>query len=179
MMVPIIVLLIAFDSFWPRWIALALFVAASITDYFDGKIARAEGSITPLGQVMDPIADKLLVVSTLVMLIAVDSIAGHAIIAALIILVREIVIAGMREFLAGSKIKLPVSNLAKWKTAVQMVALGFLIVDQYGPWWSDWLVKHSIHYIGDLLLWIAAAFTAISGYSYLRRGLDYIQKLPS
>lgn len=179
MMVPLIVLLIAFDSFWPRWIALALFTAASITDYFDGKIARAEGSITPLGQVMDPIADKLLVVSTLVMLIAVDSIAGLAIAAALIILVREIVIAGLREFLAGSKITMPVTSLAKWKTGFQMVALGFLIVDQYGPWWSHWLPNHTIHYIGDGLLWLAAFVTAVSGYSYLRRGLGHIQKLSS
>jgi cardiolipin synthase len=176
-LVPIICSLIAFDSFWPRWIALALFVVASITDYFDGKIAREEGLITPFGKVMDPIADKLLVVSIIVVLLAVDSIAGPAVVAALIILLREILIAGLREFLAGSKVTMPVANLAKWKTGVQMVALGFLIVDQYAPWWSLWLPNHSIHYVGDILLWIAAVLTAWTGYGYLKRGLDHIQKL--
>jgi cardiolipin synthase (CMP-forming) len=146
-----------------------------ITDYLDGYLARAWGSISKLGQFLDPIADKIMVGAVLVMLISsrkenpVPEIAGLHIIAALIILLREIIVSGLREYLAALRVSVPVSALAKWKTTFQLVALGALILAgavPHMPW---------VHQVGIACLWAAAALTLITGYSYLRTGIRHME----
>src|ERR1700742_1462890 len=112
---------------WLRWVALAVFIAAGITDYLDGYYARIWDQHSALGRMLDPIADKLLVASCLLMLAAENSIHGWALWAAIVILCREILVSGLREYLAGLRVSVPVSTLAKWKTTAQLVAIGFLI----------------------------------------------------
>ena len=145
-----------------NWVALALFVSAAFTDFLDGHLARSRGEVSGLGRFLDPVADKLLVASALLMLVHVDGIAGWTILPALIILCREILVSGLREYLAELRVGLPVSKLAKWKTMVQMTAIGFLIVGQAG--WSAVPVTD----IGAGGLWLAAALTLYTGYDYLR-----------
>ncbi len=145
-----------------NWVALALFVSAAFTDFLDGHLARSRGEVSGLGRFLDPVADKLLVASALLMLVHVDGIAGWAILPALIILCREILVSGLREYLAELRVGLPVSKLAKWKTMVQMIAIGFLIVGEAG--WSAVPVTD----IGVGGLWLAAALTLLTGYDYLR-----------
>ncbi len=145
---------------------------AGVTDYFDGLLARSMGKISSLGRFLDPVADKLLVSALLIMLVWSRHIAGYVILPALVILCREIMVSGLREFLAGIKVGVPVSRLAKWKTAAQMVALGFLIVGPAGPEWGHPAVTTSL--IGETLLWIAAALTIVTGYDYLRAGLKHM-----
>jgi cardiolipin synthase len=151
-----------------NWVALGLFVAAGLTDYFDGFFARRRAQASDFGRFLDPIADKLLVATALLMLAGFGRIAGVALIAAAIILLREIVISGLREYLSGLKVTVPVSKLAKWKTMVQMVAIGFVIVGAAGP--KDFPTV----LIGEVLLWIAAALTVVTGYDYMRAGLRHI-----
>ena len=151
-----------------NWIALALFAAASVTDFFDGFIARRRAQYSDFGRFLDPLADKLLVATALLMLAAFDRLPGLAILPAVVILVREIVVSGLREFLAGIKIAVPVSRLAKWKTTVQMVALAFLIVGDAAP---DGVPAAPI---GQALLWLAALLTIVTGYDYLRAGIGHI-----
>ena len=155
-------------------ITFVLYCLVGITDYFDGYLARAWGSISRLGQFLDPIADKIMVVAVLIMLISsrkanpVPEIAGLHIIAALVILLREIIVSGLREFLASLQVSVPVSALAKWKTTLQLVALGALILGgaiPHLPW---------VHDVGLVGLWAAAALTLITGYSYLRTGLRHM-----
>ena len=155
-------------------ITFVLYCLVGITDYFDGYLARAWGSISKLGQFLDPIADKIMVGAVLMMLISsrkenpVPEIAGLHIIAALIILLREIIVSGLREYLAGLQVSVPVSALAKWKTTFQLVALGALILGGALPrmlW---------VHEVGLASLWAAAALTLITGYSYLRIGLRHM-----
>ncbi|MHA1537731.1 MAG: CDP-diacylglycerol--glycerol-3-phosphate 3-phosphatidyltransferase [Alphaproteobacteria bacterium] len=153
-----------------RWVALAIFAAAAVTDFLDGFLARRNRQATDFGRFLDPIADKLLVATALLMLAGFGRIAGFALIAAAIILLREIVVSGLREYLGGLKIVVPVSNLAKWKTAVQMVAISFLIVGDAGP------EALPVVLIGEVLLWLAALLTFITGYGYLRAGLPHIIK---
>jgi cardiolipin synthase len=149
-----------------NWVALALFVLASITDFLDGYLARTWKQVSELGRFLDPVADKLLVASTLLMLVAFDRIEGWTILAALVILCREILVSGLREFLASIQMIVPVSRLAKWKTAIQMTALGFLLVGNAGP------ESLPIMTIGEIGLWIAALFTIATGYTYLRAGMQ-------
>lgn len=155
-----------------RWVTLALFTLAGITDYFDGMLARSMGKISNLGRFLDPVADKLLVSALLIMLVWSEHIAGLVILPALVILCREIMVSGLREFLAGIKVGVPVSKLAKWKTAAQMLALGFLIVGSAGP--AFWHPEATTTAIGEVLLWIAAVLTIITGYDYLRAGLKHM-----
>ena len=166
--IPALVGLLFVGDATARWIACGLFVLAAITDYFDGYLARHWNQVSPLGRFLDPIADKLLVAAVLLMLVALGGIRGWVVLPALVILCREILVSGLREYLAEIRVSLPVSQLAKWKTAIQMVALGVLIVGESGP--AQWPVQ----LVGEIGLWIAAALTIITGYDYLRRGLEHM-----
>ncbi len=155
-------------------ITFVLYCLVGITDYFDGYLARAQAKISRLGQFLDPIADKIMVAAVLMMLISsrkanpVPEIDGLHIIAALIILLREIIVSGLREFLAPSNVSVPVSALAKWKTTLQLVSLGALILAGAFPA-EDWM-----HTVGLVCLWAAAVLTLITGYDYLRVGLKHM-----
>jgi cardiolipin synthase len=170
--IPLIVALFWFEGDTARWLTMALFTLAGVTDYFDGMLARSMGRISNLGQFLDPVADKLLVSALLIMLVWSGDISGLVILPALVILCREILVSGLREFLAGIKVGVPVSSLAKWKTGVQMVALGFLIVGTAGP--VFWHPELTTTVIGEILLWIAALLTLITGYDYLQAGLKHM-----
>ncbi len=151
-----------------NWAALLIFAAAGITDYFDGYFARSRGQVSAIGRFLDPVADKLLVAAVLLVLVALDRIDGVTTMAALVILCREILVSGLREFLAEVSVSVPVSKLAKWKTALQMVALGFCLIGTAAPFDIPALD------IGALGLWLAALLTLYTGYDYLRAGLRYI-----
>src|SRR5881409_580120 len=172
--VPILVALLWRPAPLDYAITFVLYCIVGITDYFDGYLARANGQISRLGQFLDPIADKIMVAAVLIMLISsrkanpLPEIAGLHIIAALVILLREIIVSGLREFLAGLQVSVPVTALAKWKTTAQLVALGALILGGALPD-MPW-----VHDVGIASLWIAAALTLISGYDYLRTGLKHM-----
>ncbi|MER2536368.1 MAG: CDP-diacylglycerol--glycerol-3-phosphate 3-phosphatidyltransferase [Rhizobiaceae bacterium] len=155
-----------------RWAALGIFAAASITDWFDGYLARAWKQTSNIGRMLDPIADKLLV-ATCLLLLAADTdrtIAGWTLWAAIIILCREILVSGLREYLAALKVSVPVTQLAKWKTAIQMVAIAVLLA---GPA-LDKQLRYATE-TGIALLWVAAIVTLYTGYDYFRAGLKHIQ----
>jgi cardiolipin synthase (CMP-forming) len=167
-----LLLLLMWDAGWLGYtIAFLLFCVAGITDYFDGYLARSAGTVSKLGQFLDPIADKIMVAAVIVMLIENEIVHGLAVIAAIVILLREITVSGLREYLAGLQVSVPVSKLAKWKTTFQMVALGALILAGVGdklPWFLP------AQLVGDICLWAAAALTLITGYDYLRVGLKHM-----
>lgn len=152
-----------------RWWALAIYVAAGITDYLDGYLARVWQQQSNLGRMLDPIADKLLVSSCLLMLAADGTIRGWALWAAIIILCREILVSGLREFLAELRVSVPVTNLAKWKTMMQLVAIGFLIAGDAG----DVILPYT-SLIGVTLLWVSALLTLYTGYDYFRAGSKHL-----
>jgi len=154
---------------WARWSALAVFSVAAITDFFDGYLARVWSQQSSLGQMLDPIADKLLVAVCLLMLAAHDSITGASLWAAFIILTREILVSGLREYLAGLRVSVPVTQVAKYKTTLQLVSLGFLIAGPAG----EKVLPHT-QTIGLTLLWAAALLTLYSGWDYMRAGLKHI-----
>jgi len=172
--VPILVFLLWRPAPLDYAITFVLYCVVGITDYFDGYLARAQGRISRLGQFLDPIADKIMVGAVLVMLISsrkanpMPEIAGLHIIPALVILLREIIVSGLREFLADLRVSVPVSALAKWKTAFQMIALGALILGGAVPEMA-W-----VHTVGIACLWAAAALTLVTGYDYLRIGLKHM-----
>jgi len=170
--IPVIVALFWFKGDAARWVTLGLFTLACVTDYFDGMLARSMGKISNLGQFLDPVADKLLISALLIMLVWSGNISGLIILPALVILCREILVSGLREFLAGIKVGVPVSNLAKWKTTVQMFALGFLIVGAAGP--NFWHPEITTTAVGEALLCVAALLTMVTGYDYLRAGLKHM-----
>ena len=151
---------------WARWLALAIFIAAGVTDFLDGYLARAWSQQSRLGQMLDPIADKLLVAAVLMMLVADHTITSYSLSAALVILCREVLVSGLREFLAELKVSLPVTKVAKVKTTLQLVALGFLIAGPYG----DEIVA-GVTQTGLILLWVSALLTLYSGWDYLKAGL--------
>ncbi|MGD9811424.1 MAG: CDP-diacylglycerol--glycerol-3-phosphate 3-phosphatidyltransferase [Sphingobium sp.] len=155
---------------WRTGYALAfmLYCLMGITDYFDGYLARAQGTVSRMGIFLDPIADKIMVGAVILMLTATHDINGIHIIAALVILLREIAVSGLREFLAGSQVSVPVSRLAKWKTAFQLISLGALILGGALPHWPI------IHIIGLATLWAAAILTLITGWDYLRVGISHM-----
>jgi cardiolipin synthase len=171
--IPLLVALFYAEGEHWRYLACALYTAAAVTDYLDGYFARAWKQQSKLGRIFDPIADKLLVASTILLLVAFKRVAGIDVLAALVILCREVLVSGLREFLAELRAKLPVSRLAKWKTGMQMTALGFLIVGDAQP-----TAALPILLIGEVLLWIAAALTLITGYDYLAEGLKHIDEKP-
>ncbi|PSH68025.1 CDP-diacylglycerol--glycerol-3-phosphate 3-phosphatidyltransferase [Phyllobacterium brassicacearum] len=152
-----------------RWGALAIFLIASITDFFDGYLARIWKQTSTIGRMLDPIADKLLVSAVLLLLAADGTIAGWSLWAAIIILCREILVSGLREYLAELKVSVPVSRLAKWKTTIQMVAIAFLLAGPAG----DKIVP-IITIFGIILLWIAALITLYTGWDYFRAGLKHV-----
>lgn len=172
--VPIMVtVMFFFTGNTARWVALFIFVLAAITDFFDGYLARVWQQQSSLGRILDPIADKLLVGAAILMLVADQTISGWSIWAALIILSREILVSGLREFLAEiNAMDLRVSRLAKWKTVLQMVALGFLLAGRSGEALCD---CPSIN-IGILLLWGAAVLTLYTGFDYLSAGLKRVSE---
>lgn len=151
-----------------RWVALGLYALASITDYLDGYLARVLEAQSAFGRLLDPIADKLLVGACLLILCSKDYVSGWTVLAALVILLREILVSGLREFLAELRIGLPSSRLAKWKTTVQLVAIGFLIIGESAPAWT-----HS-QQVGEVGLWVAAGFTLVTGWDYVRSGLSHL-----
>jgi len=154
---------------WLRWVALVIFVAAGITDVLDGYFARMYGQQSTFGRMLDPIADKLLVSSCLLMLAADGTIRGWALWAAIVILCREILVSGLREYLAELRVSVPVTALAKWKTALQLVALGFLIAGEAGD-----LVLPITSLIGLMLLWLSALLTLYTGWDYFRAGVRHL-----
>jgi cardiolipin synthase len=172
--VPVVVALLYWQSIiggglWLRWVALALFIAAGVTDILDGYFARIWGQMSSLGRMLDPIADKLLVASCLLMLAAEEIIHGWSLLAAVIILCREILVSGLREYLAELRVGVPVTRLAKWKTIGQMVAIGFLIAGPAGD-----RVIPGVTQVGIFLLWASALLTLYTGYDYMRAGLRYV-----
>jgi cardiolipin synthase len=172
--VPVVVALLYWQSIeggglWLRWLALGFFIAAAVTDILDGYFARTWGQTSSLGRMLDPIADKLLVASCLLMLAAQEIIHGWSLLAAVIILCREILVSGLREYLAELRVGVPVTRLAKWKTIGQMVAVGFLIAGPAGD-----RVIPGVTQIGIVLLWASAILTLYTGYDYMRAGLRYV-----
>jgi cardiolipin synthase (CMP-forming) len=156
---------------WLRWVALVIFIAAGVTDFLDGYYARVWGQQSAFGRMLDPIADKLLVSSCLLMLAADESIHGWSLWAAIIILCRELLVSGLREYLAGLRVSVPVTRLAKWKTTVQLVAIGFLLAGAAG----DRIVP-IVTQTGLALLWISAIFTLYTGWDYFRAGVRHLIK---
>ena len=152
-----------------RWLALALFTVASITDFLDGYLARIWEQSSALGRMLDPIADKLLVSACLLLLAADGTIAGWTIWAAIIILSREILVSGLREYLAELQVSLPVTQIAKWKTTIQMIAIGFLLAGPAG----DKILPYTTE-TGLGMLWVAAVITLYTGYDYFRAGLRHV-----
>jgi CDP-diacylglycerol---glycerol-3-phosphate 3-phosphatidyltransferase len=172
--VPVVVALLYWQSIvggglWLRWVALAIFIAAGVTDILDGYFARIWGQQSSLGRMLDPIADKLLVASCLLMLAAEETIRGWTLLAAVVILCREILVSGLREYLAELRVSVPVTRLAKWKTSAQMVAIGFLIAGEAG----DKILPVTTE-AGIVLLWASAILTLYTGYDYMRAGLRYV-----
>ncbi|MDA8229716.1 MAG: CDP-diacylglycerol--glycerol-3-phosphate 3-phosphatidyltransferase [Magnetospirillum sp.] len=166
--IPLVVATFYVDGETPRWIACALFVAAAVTDWFDGHLARTRNQVSALGRFLDPIADKLLVGAVLFMLAAFHRVSLLGMLPALVILLREILVSGLREFLAEVRIGMPVTRLAKWKTGLQMVALPVLLVGDAGP-----AVLH-VRLAGEVCLWVAALLTLVTGWDYLRAGLEHM-----
>jgi CDP-diacylglycerol--glycerol-3-phosphate 3-phosphatidyltransferase/cardiolipin synthase len=158
---------------WPQWrtgygFAFALYCLMGITDYFDGYLARANGAVSRLGIFLDPIADKIMIGAVILMLVATRDVAGLHIVAGLVILLREIAVSGLREFLAGLQVSVPVSKLAKWKTAFQLICFGALILAGALPQFP-WM-----HVVGLLTLWAAAILTLVTGWDYLRVGIRHM-----
>jgi cardiolipin synthase len=179
--------LLGFLLWWPDWqlgyaLAFALYCLMGITDYFDGYLARSSGAVSKLGVFLDPIADKIMVAAVILVLTAQGILRGPYVgdahvIAGLIILVREIAVSGLREFLGGLQVSIPVSKLAKWKTTFQLVALGALILGRALPGWNVALGGIEVnvpHTVGLATLWAAAILTLVTGWDYLRVGLKHM-----
>jgi len=170
--IPVLVGLVALAHPFADLVACIVFSAAAITDYFDGKLARSRRQQSDLGRMLDPIADKLLVAAALMMLVGTGRLSTYALYPAIVIMLREILVSGLREYLAGIRIGLPVTRLAKWKTGFQMGALGTLLAGDS----TAQLVHLSfipISLIGALMLWVAAALTLVTGWDYLLAGLRH------
>ncbi|WP_187970389.1 CDP-diacylglycerol--glycerol-3-phosphate 3-phosphatidyltransferase [Aquibium microcysteis] len=155
-------------EFW-RWAAFWIFVAASITDYFDGYIARIWSQTSNIGKMLDPIADKLLVAAVLLLLAFDRTIDKWSLWAAIIILCREVLVSGLREYLADLKVSVPVTRLAKWKTTMQLLAIGFLLAGPAGEVVFPWTME-----FGITLLWLSALVTLYTGWDYFRAGMKHI-----
>jgi cardiolipin synthase (CMP-forming) len=169
--IPVIVALFWLDGDLWRYVACGVYTIAAATDWLDGYLARAWAQQSKLGRIFDPIADKLLVAATILLLVAFGRVEGFTVLAALVILLREVLVSGLREFLAEIRVGLPVSKLAKWKTGIQMTALGFLIVGDAAP-----TAMLPVLPIGEIGLWIAAALTLYTGYDYLATGLKHVDE---
>ena len=172
LIVPFFVLAYYLPGFYGDLTALILFVVASFTDFLDGMLARLLGEESKLGELLDPIADKIIIATALILLVMDGTIRHYEVIAAIIILTREILISGLREFLAKGKIKLPVSNLAKLKTVLQMVSIALLLSGETGNKIINFQ-NYNAQTIGIILLWLSAALTLFTGYEYMRKGIDH------
>jgi cardiolipin synthase len=170
--VPLMVLFVLLRQPWADLAACAVFSAAAITDYFDGKIARDRRITSDFGRMLDPIADKLLVGAALMLLAGAGRLSDAALLPAIVILLREILVSGLREYLAGLRVGLPVTRLAKWKTGFQMAALGTLLAGDTGAR-ALGLLWLPVAAIGEALLWTAALLTLITGWDYLQAGLRH------
>ena len=170
--VPFFVLAFYLPGFYGDLTACVLFVIASFTDFLDGMLARMMGEESKLGELLDPIADKIIVATALILLVMDGTIKHYEVIAAIIILTREILISGLREFLAKGQIKLPVSNLAKLKTFLQMVSISLLLTGATGNKILNFQ-DYNAQTIGIILLWLSAFLTLFTGYEYLRTGIDH------
>ena len=170
--VPFFVLAFYLPGFYGDLTACVLFVIASFTDFLDGMLARMMGEESKLGELLDPIADKIIVATALILLVMSGTIKHYEVIAAIIILTREILISGLREFLARGQIKLPVTNLAKLKTFLQMVAIALLLTGETGNRILNFQ-DYNAQTIGIILLWLSAFLTLYTGYEYLRKGIDH------
>ena len=170
--VPFFVLSFYLPGFYGDLTACVLFVIASFTDFLDGMLARMMGEESKLGELLDPIADKIIVATALILLVMSGTIKNYEVIAAIIILTREILISGLREFLARGQIKLPVTNLAKLKTFLQMVAIALLLTGETGNKILNFQ-DYNAQTIGIILLWLSAFLTLYTGYEYLRKGIDH------
>jgi cardiolipin synthase (CMP-forming) len=168
LIIPVIVALMAFSNFgWAAWTALILFILAALTDWLDGWLARRNAQTSRIGQFLDPVADKLLVAAVILMLVNQQQISGISILPAVIILLREVAVSGLREFLADLKVSVPVSKLAKWKTAIQFFALAFLMIGTHAP---DFIPAV---FLGDILLWVAGVLTVVTAWDYWRASLKH------
>ncbi len=170
LVIPVVIATFYVSGDYARWFACAVFSAAGLTDWLDGHMARRWKQQSEIGRFLDPIADKLLVSATLFMLTAFGRLPAGSLLPALVILCREILVSGLREYLAGIRVGMPVSRLAKWKTVIQMVAIGVLIVGDAGP------SLLPVVAIGETLLWLAALLTLVTGYDYLRAGLPHMTR---
>ncbi|HER27411.1 MAG TPA: CDP-diacylglycerol--glycerol-3-phosphate 3-phosphatidyltransferase [Rhodospirillales bacterium] len=168
--IPVIIGLMYLPSPLGNWAAFSVYTYACITDFFDGYLARVWQQQSSLGRFLDPIADKLLIAGVLLMLVANDHITGLTVAPAAVILFREILVSGLREFLAEVQVRVPVTVLAKWKTTIQMLALGFLLVGSVGPQFGPLSTTE----IGIIGIWVAAVLTIGTGYDYLKSGLKHI-----
>ena len=172
LIVPFFVLAFYLPGFYGDFTALILFLVASFTDFLDGMLARLLGEESKLGELLDPIADKIIVAAALILLVMDGTIKNFEVIAAIIILTREILISGLREFLAKGQIKLPVSNLAKLKTFLQMFSISILLTGETGKRVINFQ-DYDAQTIGIILLWLSAFLTLFTGYEYLRKGIDH------
>lgn len=175
--IPVIFLSIYIHAIWWSVFAAILFIVAAITDYFDGYLARSRNETSAFGRLLDPIADKLLVVSALLIIVANQMVDELSYIPVGIIMCREVLVSGLREFLAEVKVGMPVTRLAKWKTGFQMTALSMILLSRIGivqvgdtfvPVWGV---------LGEILLWIAGVLTFMTGYDYFKKSLDYVRDL--
>jgi cardiolipin synthase len=171
--IPVLVLLVAIGAPWADFLAALLFTAAGITDYLDGRLARERLQLSDFGRMLDPIADKLLIGATLMALVGFGHLPAWGIYPAIVIMLREILVSGLREFLAEIRVGLPVTKLAKWKTGFQMVALGLLLLGGAGARIIG-LGFLPMAWIGGTLLWIAAVLTLVTGWDYLMAGLRHV-----
>jgi CDP-diacylglycerol--glycerol-3-phosphate 3-phosphatidyltransferase/cardiolipin synthase len=170
--VPVFVFAFYLPGFYGDVIPFALFVLASFTDFLDGLLARMYKEESKLGELLDPIADKIIVSAALILLVMNETIQNYEVIAAIIILTREILISGLREFLAKGEIKLPVTNLAKAKTFLQMFSISLLLTGETGNKIINFQ-DYNAQTIGIILLWLSAFLTLYTGYDYLRKGIDH------
>ncbi|MFL2769572.1 MAG: CDP-diacylglycerol--glycerol-3-phosphate 3-phosphatidyltransferase [Rhodospirillaceae bacterium] len=168
LLIPIVLGLFYWDTPTNRWLMVGLLTLAGVTDFFDGYLARRSNQVSPFGRFLDPIADKLLVAALLLMLVGFDRLTVWTYPAAVVILMRELLVSGLREFLAQTQISVPVTALAKWKTTLQMFTLGFLIIGSDAPSWIH------AQAVGEIGLWLAAILTLVTGYDYLKNGLKHM-----
>lgn len=168
--IPLLVGAFFLDKPLANWLSCALFTAAALTDFLDGYLARSWDQVTRFGRFLDPVADKIMVAAVLFMMVALGWISGWLVLAALVILIREILVSGLREFLAEINVGMPVSRLAKWKTALQMIAISLLLLEDAVALPPPLTLPE----IGRWGLWIAAGLTIVTGYDYLRAGLTHM-----
>lgn len=171
--IPLVVATFYLDSPLARWIAVGLFAAAAISDFFDGWLARRWNQVSSLGRFLDPIADKLLVAAVLMMLVGFERVGDWSVLPAVVILCREVLVSGLREFLAELNVGVPVTKLAKWKTTLQLMALPILLIGDAAPWGIPGQL------LGEVALWAAAVLTVVTGWDYLQAGLAHMRAHPA